>query len=106
MSQQERAKLYNKNQGEMTTMPDFLYDKRISHSMKIEIEKGLAHYAVKKSLIFDSRPWRLITFQDILPSLELQHDRWKRIDPKTINSGTQTGTLQDHTVHSSVPGRL
>ena len=73
-------------------MPDFLYDKRISHSMKIDLEKGLAHYAVQKGLIFDSRPWRQITLQDLLPSLQLQHDRWKPIDPKTLNSGTQTGT--------------
>lgn len=60
MAKNKRVNASKETPFESQHMPEFIYDDRISHQLKIELEKALAHYAVQHSLAFGSQRWKEI----------------------------------------------
>ena len=69
--------------------PAFVHDDKPSYTMKQELEKALAHFAVAKKITVDSPEWKQITLPDLLDSLKLQHKRWLPLQKHMINTTSQ-----------------
>ena len=69
--------------------PAWVHDDKPTYSMKLELEKALAHRAVAKKIKVGSKEWKQITLQDLLGSLKLQAKRWGPIEKRWINTTTQ-----------------
>ena len=69
--------------------PAFVHDDKPTYSMKLELEKALAHRAVAKKIKVGSAEWKQITLQDLLGSLKLQDKRWGPLEKRMINTTTQ-----------------
>ena len=70
MGKNKRAKAESSDTDGTQHMPDFIYDSRPSYILKRDLEEALAQYAVDKEIIFESKPWREITLQNLLPQLK------------------------------------
>ena len=69
--------------------PAWIKDDKPTYSMKIEVEKALAHHAVAKKIAVEGPEWRQIALPDLLGSLKLQHKRWGPLEKRMINTTTQ-----------------
>ena len=69
--------------------PAWVHDDKPTYSMKIEVEKALAHHAVAKKIAVEGPEWRQIALPDLLGSLKLQHKRWGPLEKRMINTATQ-----------------
>ena len=69
--------------------PAWVHDDKPTYSMKIEVEKALAHHAVAKKIKVGGKEWKQITLRDLLGSLKLQAKRWEPLEKRRINTTTQ-----------------